>query len=141
MAEIPARQATEAELAEWFTLKKQIADLQAKEGLLRSHLFKGFFPKPKEGSNTTTLSDGFRFKATHIVSRTIDEATLLGLWDEFPKQGINPNLLVRRKPELIKSAYNELTAEQQKFFDQALTVKDGSPQFEILPPAKPKGGK
>jgi hypothetical protein len=42
----------------------------------------------------------------------------------------------------VLSAYRELTAEQQKVFDRALTIKEGTPSLKIELPAKnvPKEG-
>jgi len=46
--------------------------------------------------------------------------------------------LVKRKPELITSAYKALTEQARLVFDQALIIKAGSPSLELVAPKEPK---
>ena len=47
MDAIPEDKVTAAELAEWYGLDEQIGKLKQKEALLRSRIFRCFFPAPK----------------------------------------------------------------------------------------------
>lgn len=136
MTEIPPRAPTLDDLAEWYRIKEQLNALKAKEALLRRFVFNGFFPTPKEGTNSYKLPDGFVLKATYPIDRAIDEAAMTALADPFREAGISVDSLIRRKPELVVKEYRTLTAEQATLFDQCLVIKPGSPQLEIVKPAK-----
>lgn len=140
MSVIPPNQVTTQDLIDWWDAAHALASLKLREMLLRKKIFKGFFPTPMEGGkNKHTLPDGYILAGDHNINRKIDEPVLLAMWDDFIQKGINPNELIRRKPELNTTAYRQLTEEQRNFFDQALIISDGSPELEIKPPAKPKG--
>lgn len=134
MADLTPQPVTEQDLADWFRINAELKALKLKESLLRAHVFKGFFPDPKEGTNSLELSDGFTLKAVHTINRNVDEGALVALKDELRKRNIEPDELIKYKPELKKANYNKLTAEEQNFFDQVLIVKDGSPQISIVKP-------
>lgn len=139
MSEIPVNVVTPNDIAIWYEMSKQLADLRVKESLLRKKVFGGLFPAPVEGSrNVHDLGNGYKLKATHVIQRDIDEGEFTARVPDFRAAGFDPNKLVRRKPELIKSAYNELTAEQKNLFDFALIIKPGSPQLEVVAPKAKK---
>lgn len=142
MSDIPNNTVIAKDLADWFIQKLQLAKLRASEMLLRQKIYKHYFPAAKEGTNKVTLPDSYILKAGRVVDRKLDEPVLATMWDEFVAAGINMNELIRKKPELNLTAYRELTHEQRNLFDQALTIKDGSPSLSIEPPkaAKPKAG-
>lgn len=123
------------ELVLWYQMREQLSKLKTAESLLRKRLFGHFFPTPTEGTNNYTLPDGFVLKAKHTIIRDIDEPAFLALKPKFEENGINADVLVRRKPELCVTPYRELTAEQMHLFDQCLIIKPGSPQMEIAKPA------
>lgn len=146
MAVIPPTEVTLNDLFEWYKTQEELSRIKAKEGLLRSRLFKHHFPTPNEGTNTIELGpllvaagipdDGRQLKGGHVINRSVDEAALLVLADKFKEEKIDVEKLIKRKPELVKSAYNELTKEQKQLFDQALVVKDGTPSLEVVLPKK-----
>lgn len=139
MTQIPEPEVTLATVAEWFQKKKEAVAAAACEMLLRKRIFKHYFKAPKEGSsNWETLPDGYRLNADHKINRTIDEPVMRNMWEDLVQQGINMNALIRMKPELVTSAYRELTEEQRMKFDQVLNIKEGSPALEIKPPKAPK---
>lgn len=140
MTTIPEPQVTIGTIAEWFNKKKELATLKTTEMLLRKRIFNHFFKQPKEGANNVPMPDGSAYKlcGTHVVNRKVDEPVMRTMWDDLCKQGIPMNDLIKMKPELSVSAYRELTAEQQKLFDQVLIVSDGSPDLEIKAPPKPR---
>jgi hypothetical protein len=152
MADLEEAQAvTPAELAKWFLLKKQLAEVKTAEILLRTRIFKFFFPTPEEGTNTHPLKDGTgaELKAVHTIDRKVDEGelealkaalaeaandeknNLHGLEFEFDK-------LIVWKPELKIGEYRKLSEAQREVFDRVLVVKPGSPQVDIKIPARAK---
>lgn len=136
MSQIP--NITPADLARWYQVKEQVKALATEETLLRQRIFKAKFTAPDEGVNTVPLDDGTGavLKGTHVIGRTIDEAALTVLGPKLLQAGIPVVDLVKRKPELVVSAYRKLTDEQRNLFDQALTIKPGMPQLEITIPKK-----
>lgn len=141
MTEIPEPEVNMELLAKWFAMAQEISKLKQQEGLLRKRIFTHFFPKPKEGTNTHILPDGYQLKATHVVNRTVDPATVRTLRESFVEKQIPIDDLVDWKPSLVKSIYNGLTEEQQHLFDQCLIVKDGSPTLTISAPSTKPGKK
>ncbi len=153
MDTIPENNVTAADLEQWYKLKSELGRIKSAEALLRSKIFKHFFPVPEEGTNTVPLNDGTGavIKAQHKIDRTIDQGTLDALRTaqtealaKIDEPGFTPNIpifnidvLVKWKPELVLSKYRELTAEQRHYFDQALVIKPGSPQVEITIPKRP----
>jgi len=128
-------------LEDWYLLKKQLADVKGREMTLRKQLFTHYFPKPKEGTNTFDLPDGFKLKGTYSLERNVDEAVWQANRGRFAEAAI-PEDVLRWKPELAKAKYNELTTEQQQLFDQCLLIRPGSPAMEIVKPkATRKAGK
>lgn len=148
MTVIPDNPVTIQDLMLWYKLKDELAKLKASESLMRSKLFKGYFPTPKEGTNTLDLdplliaaglpSGGHVLKATYPIERKIDDAAVTTLAPVLAANLISVDKLIRRKPELDVKEYRTLTAEQTQLFDQCLIVKPGSAQLEIVLPAAAK---
>lgn len=136
MTEIPA--ITQEDLARWYEMKQQLATLRATEMMLRKRIFAHYFPEPDEGVNNFTLPDGYVLKGTQGIDRQIDEPTFLAmvnvLHDEYEIP--NPEILIRRKPELVIKEYRKLTDKQMHGFDQCLIIKPESPSLEIVKPKK-----
>lgn len=124
------------DMIEWYTAAEQMEVLKKREAILRVKLFKAFFPTPVEGTNSYELPDGFMMKGIHVINRSVDQAVLTTLATEFAKQQINIAELIKWKPELVKSIYNTLSAEQKQLFDQALVIKEGTPQLDIVMPKR-----
>jgi len=138
---------TPQDLVTWFKKKAQLAKLKGEEAMLRSRIFKHYFPNPTEGSkeNKVPLNDGTGaiLQADHVINRTVDEQQLEGLKEAMFAEGSNlPQLdltkLIRWKPELNKAEYNKLTADEKLVFDRCLIIKPGSPQMEIKIPKTPQ---
>lgn len=138
MVNIPREPVTEAELAQWFTMKQQLTELKAAESALRMRIFRYYFPEPREGTNNFTLPDGYVLKATYPYERKVDTAVFKNMGEQFAEAGIFADTIVRFVPELVKSEYNKLTEYQAFVFDQCLVLKPGSPQLTIAAPAKRK---
>lgn len=136
MVEIPQNQVTQEDLAAWYQMSQELRTLKAKESLLRKKIFGSAFPDPKEGTNNYDLADGYVLKGQHVLNRDVDIGALDALKPKLREEGVNPDNLVKYKPELKKAEYNKLTQEQKQLFDQCLIIKPGSPSLEIVLPAK-----
>lgn len=143
MAELPS--VTLGDLAHWFRLKVDLGRIKGEEAMLRSRIFKHFFPAPSEGTNSYDLDDGTGgvLKGTHVLNRTVLEPELEALKAAQRAEGsncpkVNLNKLIKWKPELIISEYRKLTDEERAWVDQCLDIKPGSPQMEVAIPKKPK---
>lgn len=167
MSDIHANEVTDpaAELAAWFLLKKEIAEvcspLIAKERAMRARLFNHFFPTPAEGTNTYVLPDGFQVKGKYPIERKVDPAALAALREvklvdlppamlqEFaidtskhtPDEKLTDALLMNvdamlaYEPKLVVKEYRKLTAEQSAAFQRCLVVAPGSIAMEVVPPS------
>lgn len=134
---------TEAELAQWYKMQEELAELKTAEALLRRRIYDQFFPNAVEGTNNHELDDGTGavLKAKRVVDRKVDEAALDAYKAASKEEGSNLpklpwNKLIRYKPELSKTEYNKLTEEERHACDGVLIIKDGSPQLEIVIPKK-----
>jgi len=108
-----------------------------KEQALRKEIMALFFPAPEEGTNKVDLGSGWTLKATHKIDRKIDEAALPAVFQQLREMGVNPDPLVRSVPALETKAYKSLAQinpDASRVFDQALTIKPGSPTLELIPP-------
>jgi hypothetical protein len=138
MAVIPPNEVKIEDLMEWYQIQQDLTRLKASEILLRNKIFKGLFPNPKEGTNTHKLPDGYELKAVHKINRAVEPGALIVLQDKFKEANIKVDDLIEYKPDLKIKAYRELTKEQAELFDQALIVKDGTPDLKIVLPSSAK---
>lgn len=135
-AELTPEEQLKLDMIEWYKAAEAMAALKDREMALRVKLFKAFFPTPKEGTNSYDLPDGYVVKGVHVVNRAVDQAVLTTLSKEFAEAHIAIADLIKWKPDLVKSTYNTLSAEQKQLFDQALVIKEGTPQLEIVMPKR-----
>lgn len=140
MTLIPQNPVSQADLTEWYNIQAELKRLKAAESVLRSKIYKGLFPNAIEGTNSHPLDGGYVLKAVRKVERKIDVAAFKALRAEEDSDFTNLPLdaLVVYKPEVVMRAYRALSDEQRHLFDQALTIKDGSPSLEIVLPASAK---
>lgn len=132
----PDEVVTADDLTKWYDLTKQLEVIKEAEITLRNKIFKGLFKDPKEGVNKVDLSEGWVLKADHKINRRVDEALLTTMSAQFREQGINPDVLVKWKPELAITEFRKLTETEHKLFDQVLTITPGTPQMEIVLPKR-----
>lgn len=137
MAQIPPNSVSYKDIQEWEALKSELARIKVKEMLLRTKIFGGLFPNAAEGVNYYNLLNGYRLKATAVITRDVDEALWTASKEQFKELKINENLLIKKEPKLIIKAYRSLTEDQRKIVDAALIIKDGAPQMTIV---APRGG-
>ena len=132
----PENEVTQADMEAWFKATKELAKVKAKEILLRTKIFKGKFPTPREGTNNLDIGGGYFLKATHVINRAVDDAAFKASLEAFAEAGIPTDKIVRYKPDLATGVYRELTEEQRNLFDTALIIKDGTPGLEITQPKR-----
>lgn len=132
-----AEPVTQEDLNAWHSACEELTKIKEKELALRKKISAFFFPNPTEGTNKAPLADGWIIKLTHVVNRTIDMAAVTNLGEEFTAAGIRTDVLIKYKPEVSISNYRSMTEAQRNLFDQALTLRPGTPQVEIV---KPKRG-
>lgn len=129
-----------AKLQEWH--QAVLAAQEAKkvveaEQALRKEVMALFFPEPVEGTNRFELEAGWSLKAAHKIERKVDEAALPAVLQQLREMGVNPDPLIRTKPDLDTKAYKSLVQinpDAAHVFEQALTIKPGSPTVELVPP-------
>lgn len=138
MTAIPPNTVGQKDLEEWYKATAELAIAKAKEGMLRLRCFKGYFPTPVEGTNTAPLADGYELKGIHKINRSVEPGSLIVLADKFAEAKIAVGDLIEYKPDLKIKEYRTLTDDQRNLFDQALIIKDGTPDLKIVLPAKNK---
>jgi hypothetical protein len=109
----------------------------AREQALRKEVVEMFFPTPVEGTNNFELAAGYKLKLTYKLDRKLDDAALPAVMQKVRDLGINTDELLSFKPSLDTKAYRvftQLHPEASKVFDEALTVKPGSPVLELVAP-------
>lgn len=120
-------------IMEWQQAKLQAAKLVEHERELRKTIFNIMFPKPKEGTNTAALGNGWKLKATYPIDRKLDMPVFEAIQNQFYDKKI-PTDIVKMEPKLSVKVYRTLSDEQRLFFDAALISRPGSVQLEIVPP-------
>ncbi len=129
-----------AKLQEWHQAvlaAQEAKKLVEAEQALRKEVMVLFFPEPVEGTNKFDLEAGWSLKATHKIERKVDEAALPAVLQQLREMGVNPDPLIRTKPDLDTKAYKSLVQinpDAAHVFEQALTIKPGSPTVELVPP-------
>lgn len=127
-------------LIEWSQAKAKLAEVKPlieNEMQLRKQVMAAYFPTPVEGVNTCQLESGWEMKGTYKIDRKIDEAALPAINVELRGMNVNPDPLVRFKPELDTTAYKSLVQinpEAAKVFEKAMISKPASPSIELKPP-------
>lgn len=142
IAQQPQRTPEEAfmQLQEWYGKKLALANLKTAEVLLRQDMASFYFPAPNIGTNRLDLGDGFDLKLVHKQNITVDEAAIEQVTAaQIKKLKLPWEELFNYKPTLVKSVYDDLTAEQKKFVDTLLNIKDATPDLDIVPRANYEG--
>jgi hypothetical protein len=83
------------------------------------------------------LDQGWTLKLTHKIDRKVDEAALPAVQEQLRLLEINPDPLVKMKPDLDTKAYKALklvNPDAAKVFEQALIIKPASPTLELVAP-------
>jgi len=116
---------------------------QAREMEIRKQLVSHFVSKLtsplKEGTNNVE-ADGFAVKFIHSMTRTLDQASLESVMQQFPEDSPyrKVGVLIDYKPVLVMDGYRSLDDQNRTIFEQAMTIKEGAPTLtEIVPITKP----
>lgn len=107
------------------------------EAKLRKEMAASFFPEPVEGVNSLELEQGWVLKMIYKIDRKIDGAALPVVNVQLRAIGVNPDPLVRYKPELDTKAYKtlvQINPVAAKVFDEAMTSKPASPILVLEAP-------
>lgn len=127
-------------LQEWFQKQAQLKTLKAHEHLERTALAGFYFTQPQEGTNRIDIGGGFDLKLQHGYYFKVSEEDLDQVKAaDIKKLKLPWEDLFKYKPELVLSEYRKLSAEQKKFVDGILDIKEASPQLEIVPKADRAG--
>lgn len=129
-------------LDNWLKLKDISKALTELEMSMRKALFAATFPTPKEGANTYVLPDGRKLKATHKITRNVDEAMIALARSEYELCNDRPvefDLLLKTKYDLVTSSYRKLqpadgAAPSLAYLaaSRMITEKPGSPTLEVV---------
>lgn len=121
-------------LAMWVELKELASKAKVLEMELRKSLSTHFFPTPKEGANNLKMNGGWKLTNKHTINRKLD----VDAFDEvFEKmyEGAKDDL-IKYTPELKIKAYRQLSDKERNIFDNALVIKNGSPELKLVAPKK-----
>ena len=126
----PQPQTFESMLEEWQEAKHAASVWAKRERELRTALFNGAFPNPKEGTNTYELADGRKVKGVHKINRTIKEP--LELWNALQAAGVNDmQKYMRVKADLRVGDYKKAEDNHRAILDQYVESKDGLPELKV----------
>lgn len=119
-------------VSEWQKASEWIKAAVKSEQELRAKLFAHFFPNPTEGTNNF-LGAGIQVKGVRKVNRTLDKAALDSVMPQLSEQWrtLGEGCLIRYEPEFSLSVFKSMPDDQRKIFEQALSIKDGTPTLEI----------
>lgn len=139
-AQLPALSPeVKTKIAEWNQIREWMAKGKAREMELRRELVSLFVPNPKEGTNHVQ-GQGFAVTIGHKVSRELDEAALDAVMPQLPEHLRVVGTLISYRPKFDLKVYRSMSDDERKIFDQALTIKEGAPELEIIvsdaPPAE-----
>lgn len=123
-------------LLEWNNIAETMKELKKKEIDLRIKLADHYFPNPDEGTNTVDLGNGWKVKDKHKINRKCDEASFDAVFKELPEG--TKDRLIKYKPEVVLKEYRRLSLREQKIFDQALIIKPGTPELQLVEPKEKK---
>lgn len=125
-------------LVEWANRKKALADATIAEYQLRLAIVEAEFPQATEGTNTIELGNGYKLKCTVKFNYNLDgektEDVLAKIANLGNEGTFIADRLVNWKPNLLVGEYRKLEGEYKRLFDEALTIKPGAPQVEIVEP-------
>lgn len=117
--------------AEWLLAKREELAAKTRRVEIEEDLLK-MLPHKEEGSATTTLSNGFRFKATGKLTYTADVDKLLALTAAWPEKP------VKTKVEADETVLKAIRTERPDLWRQiapAITVKAAKTNIVIEEPA------
>lgn len=118
------------EIKEWQKISDWLEEGKRREMELRKKLSAIFFPTPKEGTNRI-VADGAEVVLLHKITRTLDVAALGSVMLQLPEELRVLGHLIEYTPDFKLATYRTLNDETKKIFEQALTIKDATPELKI----------
>lgn len=128
----------DAILMAWREAEAKRESAVAAERNLRAEAISCTFGRLAFGSSTYELGQGWKLKATNYPRYEIRK-NAAGDYSHIPlylaqlPSGIASSL-IKWKAELNTSVYNSLSRDEQVIVNNFITIVDGSPQLEIVPP-------
>ena len=129
---------------EWREAQAVLAKAKETELRLRNEILTGAFGFDgvtlREGTENYELLHGFKlkavFKANYKLDNTADavDRALTRIEKAGPEGQFVASRLVKWEPKLSVSEYRKLEPKYQKIIDDVLTITEGTPSLEIVPP-------
>ena len=135
----------------WQQKKDAIEAAKAEEMALRKYIVTREFPKPKEGTNTKDLGNGYALKAgikhnynladNDTVENCLERLSQLGNTGSFVADRLvswKPNFLLTEYRDLQENAEkgSQFAKDALKIIGDMLTITEGAPTLEIKEPKK-----
>ncbi len=129
-------------IGEWEAAAKQLAHFKALEATARKAMVDRMFPNNAglSGTKNADLANGYKLKAVFKLNYSLNnkddavDKALSKIEKTGPEGQFVANRLVKWKPELSVSEYNELEPKFKKIIDEVLKISDGTPSVEIVAP-------
>lgn len=131
-------------IAAWDETKARLALLREREAEMRQDILNELYANHEIGVNTIELANGYELKATFKETFSLIEEdnrldSALDAIDNLGERGkLITERLVKWKPALVKSEYDQLPDDIRRIFDTAVLVKPAAATLEIKAP-KTKG--
>ena len=138
--------ASDIKLYAWMGIEGLQRGVKATEQDWRKDIFAAYFPGHRKGTVNRDLGNGYILKAVGKLNYKLDPAIdkVEAVMDAIEKVGNEgaflADRLVKTKYELAEGEYNKLAADNttqseiKALVDSILTITDGSPSLEIVPP-------
>lgn len=127
-------------LKRWDTASTELAKFKALEAELRAEVVKTFSaPEIRKGTENFDLDAGFTLKIVKKQSYKLDGDKVNDVLDSIEKIGgpegkLIADRLVKFKPELSITEYNQLPEKYSALVNSMVTISDASPTVEIVAP-------
>ena len=128
----------------WLDAKATAASAVEIERKLRQAVMLSFYPdeQPEKGTFNQELGNGYKLKFGFKQNLTLNAAFVNDVLSEIERTGEDGKFvaerLVKFKPELSLTEYNQLSADHRRLIDRIVTTKPASPTIEFVEP-KAKG--
>lgn len=129
---------------EWREAQTVLAKAKETELRLRNEILAGAFNFDgvtlREGTEDYQLLEGYKlkavFKANYKLNNTGDavDKALTRIEKAGPEGEFIASRLVKWEPKLSVAEYRKLESKYQKIIDDVLTITEGTPSLELVPP-------
>lgn len=121
-------------LVEWDRVKNEIARLKEVEMNMRLRIAHSGFTTDAEGTNRAELGNGYELKTVinYTYKLDSDKDKVIAVSDKLPPY--IADRLFKWKVDISVSEYRLLEPAHKKLVDRILTVTEGAPKVDIIPP-------